>query len=892
MTLTELGPWSEWSQCSLTCGGGKQRRTRECGLPKTRLSNSENPCKAPLAEDQTCNEKACPVLTQWTDWSECSKTCGGGYRKKTRECQESFNPFYDVYKNPCKSPLEVVEECNDHKCPMWTEWGEWTDCSATCGGGKRRKYRQCVDHQGGLVDISNCPGPESMSKDCNTQDCPTWTDWTAWTQCSATCGGGSRSRVRECIVSDPIDARSSYDDSLCVGESQQSEECATNVCPVWTEWTDWTQCSASCGGGVQKRVRDCILPKNSGSNDYGCAGEPWEMRSCNDKDCPIWTDWSDWSPCTRSCGGGKRVKTRQCVLPETLGKEKLRLFCPGDEEVIEDCNTERCPVPGQWTEWSQCSKSCGGGTRTKVRECINRRDRYGNPCNADLTETESCNDNPCPVWTEWSDWTPCTQTCGGGMRKKARECILPKSQAYKCTGESEVIEKCNERTCPSLTPWTDWSSCTVTCGGGSQKRIRECLVQRTATGSNPCQEPLEETIECNQNTCPKWTDWSEWTSCSASCNGGTKTRVRECAQPRYGDEPSSACGVGDRNETTACNQSPCPTWTPWTEWTPCSASCGGGTQHRARECVKPTFNARGQLACDGVGFEDRKCNTNNCPQWTEWSPWSECTSSCGGGTRMKTRRCPVSPFYYGKNPCGNGQSEVTESCNEDPCLPDPEWSGWGEWSSCSQTCGGGTKQRSRTCEVASLFDLRKGRQYQEGEKEDDSKPCPGPSTMVLFCNMDKCPPKTNWGPWGPWSECTKNCGGGTRTRKRECQVVARYGQPSTCPGSDTEEEVCNDKSCIQWTEWGPWSQCSQTCGKGKRSRYRKCKSLEPSEIYNYPKTKASGFLFPQCLGEGKDYQECDTGRPCGSTDCSAFPMPNRFYSFAGRPASSIGKKVW
>ena len=41
-------------------------------------------------------------------------------------------------------------------------------------------------------------------------------------------------------------------------------------------------------------------------------------------------------------------------------------------------------IPGQWSEWSECSKSCGGGTRTKVRECINQRDPYGNPCNVDL----------------------------------------------------------------------------------------------------------------------------------------------------------------------------------------------------------------------------------------------------------------------------------------------------------------------------------------------------------------------------------------------------------------------------------------------------------------------------------------------------------------------------
>ncbi len=69
------------------------------------------------------------------------------------------------------------------------------------------------------------------------------------------------------------------------------------------------------------------------------------------------------------------MKTRDCVLPKSLGLERLQLLCPGDREEVADCNGNACPLPSEWSDWSQCSKSCGGGTRNKVRECVNQRDK-------------------------------------------------------------------------------------------------------------------------------------------------------------------------------------------------------------------------------------------------------------------------------------------------------------------------------------------------------------------------------------------------------------------------------------------------------------------------------------------------------------------------------------
>ena len=79
----ELGPWTKWTECSTTCGGGTQRRTRECGLLS---KGTNNPCKQTLIEVNKCNVLPCPSFGPWSSWSPCSVTCGGGNQTRRREC--------------------------------------------------------------------------------------------------------------------------------------------------------------------------------------------------------------------------------------------------------------------------------------------------------------------------------------------------------------------------------------------------------------------------------------------------------------------------------------------------------------------------------------------------------------------------------------------------------------------------------------------------------------------------------------------------------------------------------------------------------------------------------------------------------------------------------------
>ena len=72
-----------------------------------------------------------------------------------------------------------------------------------------------------------------------------------------------------------------------------SEMFPRSVDGVFSNWTAWSDCSVSCGGGLANRSRDCDGPFYGGKN---CQG-PWEeQKVCNDQPCPgLCTVFQDYS---------------------------------------------------------------------------------------------------------------------------------------------------------------------------------------------------------------------------------------------------------------------------------------------------------------------------------------------------------------------------------------------------------------------------------------------------------------------------------------------------------------------------------------------------------------------------------------------------------------------
>ncbi|XP_075437685.1 adhesion G protein-coupled receptor B1 isoform X5 [Ascaphus truei] len=268
--------WTPWGDCNRDCGGGLQTRTRTC-QPQPEEGHI---CEGVLEEGRLCNRKACsgdPAAEEWSPWSVCSTTCGEGLKSRTRFCVSSS------YSTHCSGPLKEHKQCNNSAvCPVhgtWDEWSPWSLCSSTCGRGFRERTRSCNPPQFGG---NPCDGPEKQTKFCNIALCPVdgnWNDWSSWSTCSTSCSNGTQKRTREC--NGP-----SYGGSECHGLWSDGRECFLTQCPVdgtWQAWGAWDSCTATCGGGLQKRERTCYGPFFEGEI---CPGPKEESKPCNEKKCP------------------------------------------------------------------------------------------------------------------------------------------------------------------------------------------------------------------------------------------------------------------------------------------------------------------------------------------------------------------------------------------------------------------------------------------------------------------------------------------------------------------------------------------------------------------------------------------------------------------------------
>ncbi|XP_065841444.1 A disintegrin and metalloproteinase with thrombospondin motifs adt-1-like [Oscarella lobularis] len=723
-------------------------------------------------------------LSAWAEWEVCSATCGSdAHQARRRSCEprgaRCVGDSLDGRACLPKPPPCPASGSGGEWTGSWGEWtgswGEWTGSWGEWTG----SWGEWTGSWGGWTG--------------------SWGEWTVWSECDTTC---RQQRSRKCNSPSP-----KYNGPQCSGKASDEQSCDRNPpCKVhgaWSDWTTWTNCEVSCGTGRRFRKRMCNSPTPQGSG-RDCRGFADAVEPCALSPCQVdgeWSSWTESTSCSQSCGGGTKQMIRLCNNPKPHYGGRS---CNGRPRQVMECNKLSCPVNGKWSSWgswSVCSANCGSGIRERNRTCDDPSPKFdGSYCPGSDFSRDLCNEQPCPAdgaWSEWSNWTPCSKSCEGGVQSRNRKCDNPSPDhgGRNCPGQDSDESQCNTHKCPvdgGWSSWSLWSHCTSQCDVGSRTRTRVCNSPRPAFNGSECDGKSADWRPCHKN-CPVhggWSDWAPWTQCTQSCEGGTRNRYRSCNSPppHHDGRPCP----GHFNQKSECNKQPCPvdgSWSQWSTWGSCSVSCGGGFSNRMRKCDDPS-PMFGGIDCEGASTDKNECNQHPCPldgAWGSWSSWSPCSALCGNhnrGKRFRSRQCnDPSPDFGGKF-CHDRKAKEEESCNRHPCPIDGGWSSWESWTHCTKTCRRerdtpGTQYRNRLCNNPSP-------QFEGAD-------CGGNAHAQRPCFDTPCPVHGMWGEWGSFGKCTKSCGIGVQERRRACFSPLNGGRP--CSGFSIYKQKCCEVPC-------------------------------------------------------------------------------------------------
>lgn len=436
--------------------------------------------------------------------------------------------------------------------------------------------------------------------------------------------------------------------------------------------------------------------------------------------CPVltdpvdggWSAWSSWSPCQHGTAehshshSHSHLHSEHAEAPADICQCQTR-DCnnPPPQHGGAPCTGARvrvtnCTVHGEWTAWSAwsaCSQTCGFAMKTRRRTCTNPAPAFGGRvCVGHDHDDNICIDlPPCPAkdeapppesfgqWSPWGGWNACSRPCNGGIRIRRRTCENPsprKSATVECNGCDTQTEECNTHPCietKRYSGWTPWLAANGSFQSSSvgyvEKRFRfSCRAQTDDPSSVRVQLAKEEERYCrNDGSCMRrnanqksysdlamesgWGEWSAWKTCDRLCGGGSQHRIRQCESPPCDGLPvqTRQCNVHSCRPSAVGDIAMEGQWSCWTDWSECSVSCGVGIRSRTRECLGPE-------SCEGSSLVRETCEMASCESLIGWDTWSRWTPCDNDHQQYRKRQC----LQHGSGMCQGASRETRD------CLPD------------------------------------------------------------------------------------------------------------------------------------------------------------------------------------------------------------------------------
>jgi len=253
-----------------------------------------------------------------------------------------------------------------------------------------------------------------------------------WGTCSKRCNGGVQSATLKCVRNKIKEVHDRYCSHL--EKKKITRACNVISCKSKYKWVilSWSKCSVSCGSGRQRRIVACVIrSKNKVVPNRICPPPyPKNFRTCNDHPCVTYR-WTidNWGKCSRSCGGGLQARVTNCVRNNDNVRVNARYCKKKAPQRIRKCNLHKCDSFEYFTSAvSKCSRSCGGGLRVRIVNCVNKRTRVRVAkkfcIGPSPPRIQNCNTNPCPEYQwETGKFGACSQSCDGGNRKRDVYCM-------------------------------------------------------------------------------------------------------------------------------------------------------------------------------------------------------------------------------------------------------------------------------------------------------------------------------------------------------------------------------------------------------------------------------------------------------------------------------------
>jgi len=262
-----------------------------CDETRTTLETEISDAESMLSEAQTKLGKATEDVNNAMETARQTASLNADLDAKLKDEMKKCNDKYIGYEGEICALKKIRGELYKLKggghsaffqdCEV-SKW-EPEECTVACAGGTQVITRKVL---AGAKDGAECLGLEAI-RSCNNQPCPVdckLSAWSGWSKCSAECGGGLMQRLKE------VKQAMKYKGVGC-GKTKEAKQCNDQACEKDCElgdWTAWSECSKDCDGGTQKRqkfVKHAVEGEGSCPDQW--AVERLEYKKCNQFGCPV-----------------------------------------------------------------------------------------------------------------------------------------------------------------------------------------------------------------------------------------------------------------------------------------------------------------------------------------------------------------------------------------------------------------------------------------------------------------------------------------------------------------------------------------------------------------------------------------------------------------------------